>query len=81
MTAPQEGAPDPEQDPQASEMPQFPNPFTLTEGGWTPTSFSMRTLEEVKLNALSQSIREKPRWWHKVHDDGIVANWRTEAAQ
>ena len=39
------------------------------------------TLVELRMRQLSGRIQAKPRWWEKVHDDEIVAKWRTEIVE
>lgn len=38
-----------------------------------------RTLLERNMDQLSCTIRQKEHWWHKVHDDEVVSNWKAEA--
>ena len=62
-----------------AELPKFPTPFVLVD--YQDTGFPMRTLLEVKLDGLTHSIRTKPQWWRKVHDEDIVSKGRAEAAE
>ena len=52
----------------------FPSPFTFQER-------DPCTLVELRMRQLSGRIQAKPRWWEKVHDDEIVAKWRTEIVE
>lgn len=73
----------------ATPVPRFPHPFVIAElmdyGSEVPhTAFSSwfqhsvkNTLELQILNA-SAAIREKQRWFEKVHDSGIVRKWSEE---
>jgi Protein of unknown function (DUF4246) len=36
---------------------------------------------EMKMCAISNAIREKPRWWEKIKDPEIVAKWRKEVLE
>ena len=60
-------------------LPEFSTPFKTP--GYQDTGFPMRTLVEVQLDKLTHSIRTKPQWWQKVHDEDIVQKWRAEAAE
>ncbi|EJD36706.1 hypothetical protein AURDEDRAFT_154543 [Auricularia subglabra TFB-10046 SS5] len=40
-----------------------------------------RTVEELKMCALSATLRSKPEWWRKVKDAAIVARWKKEALE
>ena len=60
-------------------LPEFPTPFRTP--AYQDTGFPMRTLVEVQLDKLTHSIRTKPQWWQKVHDEDIVQKWRAEAAE
>ncbi|OBZ77481.1 hypothetical protein A0H81_02708 [Grifola frondosa] len=53
------------------ELPEFPSPFNFINN--VPI-----TLVELRMRNFSGQIREKPRWWEKVHDADIVAKWRSE---
>eukprot|EP01087_Luapelamoeba_hula_P017302 TRINITY_DN5437_c0_g1_i6.p1 TRINITY_DN5437_c0_g1~~TRINITY_DN5437_c0_g1_i6.p1 ORF type:complete len:614 (+),score=118.31 TRINITY_DN5437_c0_g1_i6:20-1861(+) len=54
----------------------FPHPFTAGEYGEGAT---LRTLYEMRMSALSASIRSKPDWVHKANDPTICAKWTEEA--
>lgn len=36
------------------------------------------TLREKAMLEFVNQISDKPRWWEKVHDETIVARWRSE---
>lgn len=60
----------------------FPHPFYVRDGnpfddhGPGDTS---RTVVELRMCALSASIRNKSEWWKKKDDPAIRAKWREEA--
>ena len=35
----------------------------------------------MRMCAMSQAIREKPRWWEKIKEPDIMARWRKEALE
>ena len=49
----------------------FPSPFVFR-------ARDPVTLVELRMYQFSGNIREKPRWWEKVHDATIVSKWRQE---
>lgn len=54
----------------------FPLPFQSSRPlMWAPP----RTLRELEMMQCSARIREKPRWFEKKDDAGIVARWTREA--
>ncbi|GGT65732.1 DUF4246 domain-containing protein [Streptomyces purpureus] len=54
----------------------FPLPFQASRS----ISFATpRTLRELEMIQCSAHIREKPGWFDKMHDAGIVARWTQEA--
>ncbi|RPD53860.1 hypothetical protein L226DRAFT_472741 [Lentinus tigrinus ALCF2SS1-7] len=56
------------------DSPTFPSPF----------EFHVRdpiTLVELRMRKLSGMVRQKPRWWEKVHDNALVAKWRAEMVE
>ncbi|KAJ7911440.1 hypothetical protein B0H13DRAFT_2328278 [Mycena leptocephala] len=70
-----------------SESPQrnrFFHPFhedphngdDVAPGTWPP-----RTLAELRMCHLSAHIRQKPRWWEKIHDENIRKKWMQEAKE
>ena len=36
------------------------------------------TLREISILNFVNQITDKPRWWDKMHDEGIVERWRNE---
>ncbi|KAI0634693.1 hypothetical protein C8Q77DRAFT_1054929 [Trametes polyzona] len=52
----------------------FPSPFTFILNNPVP-------LVELRLRRFARTIREKPRWWEKVHDPVIVARWTREIVE
>ena len=50
---------------------EFPSPFKFH--GFEPI-----TLAELRMRFYSGTMRSKPKWWEKVNDPAIVANWRRE---
>ncbi|KAH8809575.1 hypothetical protein DL96DRAFT_1821842 [Flagelloscypha sp. PMI_526] len=64
---------------------KIPHPFGVREGSATdydkPESNAEMTLHrvEVKMIALSWSLRQKPNWQEKIKDDKILKKWRDEA--
>ncbi|KAI9060687.1 hypothetical protein FKP32DRAFT_1577366 [Trametes sanguinea] len=47
----------------------------------SPFEFHKRVpvpLAELRMRYFSGKIRQKPRWWEKIHDPAIVAKWRQE---
>ncbi|MEU6485342.1 DUF4246 domain-containing protein [Streptomyces sp. NPDC046887] len=54
----------------------FPLPFHASRS----LAFAApRTLRELQMMRCSAAIREKPGWFEKTHDAGIVARWTQEA--
>ncbi|TBU22544.1 hypothetical protein BD311DRAFT_770246 [Dichomitus squalens] len=49
----------------------FPSPFETNNR--TPI-----TLVELRMRRFSGTVRSKPDWWRKIHDDEIVMKWRRE---
>ncbi|KAF7330232.1 hypothetical protein MVEN_02460400 [Mycena venus] len=45
-------------------------------GTWPP-----RTLAELRMCRLSAHLRQKPRWWEKMHDENIRKKWIQEAKE
>ncbi|KAJ3086167.1 hypothetical protein HK102_013454 [Quaeritorhiza haematococci] len=56
----------------------FPTPFIQADYG---DGADPKTLVELRMNALSASIRSKPRWREKLGQKEIVDKWRKEAEQ
>ncbi|KAG8912587.1 hypothetical protein FRC00_004197, partial [Tulasnella sp. 408] len=59
-----------------SAMPEnFPVPFD------TPDCHHQTalTLQDLKLQAMSYSLRSKPSWWTKYKDEAIRSKWKAEA--
>ncbi|QNP61497.1 DUF4246 domain-containing protein [Streptomyces genisteinicus] len=54
----------------------FPLPFRASRA--LPFA-APRTLRELQMMRCSALIRSKPRWFDKMHDDGITARWTEEA--
>ncbi|KIY66110.1 hypothetical protein CYLTODRAFT_399294 [Cylindrobasidium torrendii FP15055 ss-10] len=59
---------------------RYPHPFPSDDwdNGWGDTP---RTIVELRMCALSTTLREKERWWEKVKDKDIRAKWRAEALE
>ncbi|OBZ78275.1 hypothetical protein A0H81_02673 [Grifola frondosa] len=53
---------------------EFPSPFDRSN------CFPI-TLVELRMRTFSGQIREKPRWWEKVHNPEIMAKWRKEIVE
>ncbi|KAI0360307.1 hypothetical protein OH77DRAFT_1585941 [Trametes cingulata] len=60
--------------PQVEKPLEFPSPFTFILNHPVP-------LVELRLRRFSREIRDKPRWWEKVHDAGIVERWTREIVE
>lgn len=62
---------------------RYANPFTTYKSGdhedWEDWGDTARTVVELRMCALSSSIREKQRWYEKIQDPSIRARWREEA--
>ncbi|MBY8877525.1 DUF4246 domain-containing protein [Actinacidiphila acidipaludis] len=59
-----------------TELSAFPLPFHASRS----TAFAApRTLRELEMMRCSARIREKPGWFDKMNDAGIVARWTREA--
>ena len=59
-----------------TDLPEFPLPFQASRS----LSFATpRTLRELQMMQCSAVIREKPGWFDKMNDAGIVARWTQEA--
>ncbi|KIO30483.1 hypothetical protein M407DRAFT_20541 [Tulasnella calospora MUT 4182] len=56
-------------------MDSFPLPWTSPDSN----AQSALTLQELKLQAISYSIRSKPSWWTKYKDKTIRKQWKAEA--
>jgi len=67
--------------PKVKPLSPFPLPFEEVSYGDDSegTCQEARTLRELALTAFAGAIRDKDSWWTKVHDESIVAKWRTEA--
>lgn len=37
------------------------------------------TLREQRMLDFINQVTDKPKWWEKILDEGVVANWRAEA--
>lgn len=69
------------------QLPKWvrPSPRNKTENTRFPHAIadffatSGVTLRERRMLDFINQVTDKPRWWEKIQDDGIVANWRTEA--
>lgn len=57
--------------PNSSSSASFPSPFTFILNNPVP-------LVELRLRRFARTIRDKPRWWEKVHDFEIAARWKHE---
>ncbi|KAG8912589.1 hypothetical protein FRC00_004199 [Tulasnella sp. 408] len=53
----------------------FPGPFNPPD--WH--NQSPLTLQDLKLQAMSYSLRSKPSWWTKYKDETIRSKWKAEA--
>ncbi len=53
---------------------EFPSPFTFILNDPVP-------FVELRLRRFARTIRDKPRWWEKVHDAEIVARWTREIVE
>lgn len=59
---------------------RYPNPFTMIgEDDIQDWGDAARTIVELRMCALSSSIREKPQWYVKMQDPTIRGRWREEA--
>lgn len=73
-----------------ASLPRFPIPFwdkdTVMCAGTFPADMDVmvmaepRTILERNLDRFTQAVREKARWWEKVHTPGVIERWRFEAA-
>ncbi|MEC3918524.1 DUF4246 domain-containing protein [Nocardia sp. CDC160] len=61
-----------------TELSAFPLPFLAEH--LMPVA-PPRTLRELQMMRLSAEIREKPHWFVKRNDPGIVAKWTREATE
>ncbi|KAI8971296.1 hypothetical protein BD414DRAFT_525426 [Trametes punicea] len=52
----------------------FPSPFTFILNNPVP-------LVELRLRRFAREIRDKSRWWEKVHEADIVARWTREIVE
>ncbi|KAI0324723.1 hypothetical protein GY45DRAFT_1357087 [Cubamyces sp. BRFM 1775] len=59
------------QDTAAQPRLEFPSPFTYIVSKPIP-------LVELRLRFFAREIHEKSHWWKKVHDEDIVARWKSE---
>lgn len=59
-----------------TDLSAFPLPFSASR---TMAFAKPRTLRELQMMQCSAHIREKPRWFDKMKDTGIVATWTREA--
>ncbi|KAH9848996.1 hypothetical protein C2E23DRAFT_738253 [Lenzites betulinus] len=57
--------------PNWSSNASFPSPFTFILNNPVP-------LVELRLRRFARTIRDKPRWWEKVHNVEIAARWKQE---
>lgn len=46
-----------------------------------PSIFLPRTFVELAMYRISATIREKPNWWNKIHDQTIRKSWRHEIVE
>ncbi|KAG8931972.1 hypothetical protein FRC01_000496 [Tulasnella sp. 417] len=53
----------------------FPAPFLPPDNHHQPAL----TLQDLKLQAMSYSLRSKPSWWTKYKDETIRSKWKAEA--
>lgn len=61
----------------SSDIPpafELPSPFTFILNNPVP-------LVELRLRRFARTIRDKPRWWEKVHNAEIVARWTREIVE
>ncbi|KAG8955293.1 hypothetical protein FRC00_005430, partial [Tulasnella sp. 408] len=56
-------------------MDDFPVPWTSPDSN----AQSAMTLQDLKLQAMSYSLRSKPSWWTKYKDETIRSKWKAEA--
>ncbi|KAG9041730.1 hypothetical protein FS837_011824 [Tulasnella sp. UAMH 9824] len=56
-------------------MDDFPVPWTSPDSN----AQSAMTLQDLKLQAMSYSLRSKPSWWTKYKDETIRNKWKAEA--
>ncbi|KAI0824558.1 hypothetical protein BC628DRAFT_420356 [Trametes gibbosa] len=54
--------------------PYFPTPFA-------PVLRHPTLLLEQRIRRFTKEIKEKPRWWEKVHDPAIVSRWTKEVVE
>lgn len=69
---------------------EFPSPFldheTLMDAHFVPYEADDLMLAEPpseiekQLNRFTSTVREKARWWTRVHKPAVVARWKTAAA-
>ena len=60
---------------------EHPRTVSIDSFRATPGSLHLPQIVELRMCALSNSIREEPDWWEKVNDGGIAEKWREEALQ
>ena len=62
-----------------NETAQYPHPFPLLH--YEPWGDTPRTIVELRMCALSATIRDKPQWHEKMKDPAIKQKWREEALE